>query len=179
MGEMDAARQPACRGIQQKKTFFWFVIVLFGFMVKFDAIGVTSLARGAGVLRSCYTSMLNFFIANTVNLVMLRQLWVAVVFRYFSGIVRVNGRVLIVGDGIKTPKEGRKMPGVKWLHQASESNSMAEYIMGHSIQALCILVCGLSTCFGVPLTAEIHEGIRFHWRDCRTLLDKKLICCLI
>lgn len=156
----------------RKKTFFWFVIVLFGFTVKFDAIGVTSLARGAGVLESCYTSMLNFFITGAVSHVMLRQLWVGVVFRHFSGIVRVNNRVLIIGDGIKIPKEGKKMPGVKWLHQASESNSKAEHIMGHSIQALCVLVQGLSTCFAVPLTAEIHEGIRFHWRDRRTLLDK-------
>ena len=158
----------------RKKTFFWFVLVLIGFSVKFDAIGVTSLARGAGVLPSCYTGMLNFFVSDAVNLVLLRRLWVAVIFRHFSGIVRVNNRALIVGDGIKAPKEGRKMPGVKWLHQSSDSNSKPEFIMGHSIQALCVLVQGLGTCFAVPLTAEIHEGIRFHWRDTRTLLDKML-----
>src|SRR5437762_12807994 len=156
----------------RKKTVFWFVVVLIGFTVKVDVIGVSSVAGGAGLIPSCYTSMLNFFVSDAVNLVLLRQLWTGVVFRYFSGIVRVNGRVLIVGDGIKVPKEGRKMPGVKWLHQSSESNSKAEYIMGHSLQALCVLVQGLSTCFAVPLTAEIHEGIRFHWRDSCTLLDR-------
>ena len=158
----------------RKKTFFWFVLVLIGFTVKFDAIGVTSLVRGVGLLPSCYTSMLNFFVSDAVNLVALRQLWVVVIFRCFSGIVRVNNRVLIVGDAIKAPKEGRKMPGAQWLHQSSDSNSKPEFIMGHSIQALCVLAQGLGTCFAVPLTAEIHEGIRFHWRDTRTLLDKML-----
>lgn len=83
----------------RKKTFFWFVLVLIGFTVKFDSIGVTSLARGVGLMPSCYTGMLNFFVSGAVNLGALRQLWVAVIFRYFSGIVRVNGRVLIVGAG--------------------------------------------------------------------------------
>ena len=69
----------------RKKTFFWFVLVLIGFTVKFDAIGVTSLARGAGLLPSCYTGMLNFFVSGAVNLAVLRQLWVVVIFRYFSG----------------------------------------------------------------------------------------------
>ena len=91
---------------KRKKTFFWFVVVLFGFTVKFDAFGVTSLVRGAGVLPSCYTSMLNFFHSGAVNLFSLRQLWVGVIFRYFSGIARINNRVLIVGDGIKVAKEG-------------------------------------------------------------------------
>lgn len=156
----------------RKKTFFWFVIVLFGFTVRFDSLGVTSLARGAGLLPSCYTSMLNFFTSTAVNLEMLTSLWVNVVFRHFSGIIRINGRCIIAGDGIKIGKEGKKMPGVKWLHQESESNSKAEYIMGHSIQALCVLARGMGTCFAVPLTAQIHEGVRYHYRDCRTLLDK-------
>lgn len=64
------------------------------------------------------------------------------------------------------------MPGVKWLHQESESNSKAEYIMGHSIQALSILTNGLGTYFAIPLAGQIHEGIRLHYKDSRTLLDK-------
>lgn len=156
----------------RKKTFFWFIIVLIGFSIKFDSIGVTSLARGAGLLPSCYTSMLNFFTSTAVNLEMLQSLWVSVVFKCFSGIVQINGRCVITGDGIKIGKEGKKMPGVKWLHQSSESNSKAEHITGHSIQVLALLVQGLGTYFAVPLAGQIHEGIRFHYKDCRTLLDK-------
>jgi hypothetical protein len=156
----------------RRKTFFWFVIVLIGFTIKFDAMGVTSLARGVGLLPSCYTSMLNFFVSTAVNPKMLTSLWVGIVFKYFKGIVIINGRCIIAGDGIKIGKEGKKMPGVKWLHQESDSNSKAEYIMGHSIQALCVLARCFDTCFAVPLTGQIHEGIRFDYRDSRTLLDK-------
>jgi hypothetical protein len=156
----------------RKKTFFWFVIILIGFTVKFDSIGVTSLARGAGVLPCYYTCMLNFFSSTAVSLNGLTSLWVSVVFRNFNGIVRINGRCIIAGDGIKIGKEGKKMPGVKWLHQESESNSKAEHIMGHSIQALSVLASCLGTCFAIPLAGRIHEGIRYHYKDKRTLLDK-------
>ena len=146
----------------RKKTFFWLVIVLIGFTIKFDLLGVTSLARGAGIASIYYTSMLNFFNSTAINLEMLQSIWINIVFGKFSStIIRINGRCIIAGDGIKIGKEGKKMPGVKWLHQESESNSKAEYIMGHSIQALSILARGLGTYFAIPLAGQIHEGIRF------------------
>lgn len=62
------------------------------------------------------------------------------------------------------------MPGVKWLHQESDSNTKAAYIMGHSLQAVAILVKGVCNYFAVPLTAKIHEGVQFNCKDSRTLL---------
>ena len=157
----------------RKKTFFWLVIVLIGFTIKFDSLGVTSLARGAGIASPYYTSMLNFFNSTAIDLEILQSIWIQIVFSKFnSSIIRINGRCIIAGDGIKIGKEGKKMPGVKWLHQESESNSKAEYIMGHSIQALSILTRGLSTYFAIPLAGQIHEGIRLTYKDSRTLLDK-------
>ena len=38
-------------------------------------------------------------------------------------LLTVNGRLLLVGDGLKVPKEGRKMPAVKKLHQESSAHS--------------------------------------------------------
>jgi hypothetical protein len=158
----------------RKKTFCWFVLVLIGFTIKFDAIGVTSLARGVGLLPCYYTSMLHFFTSSAVNLAKLQRLWTVVVFKCFSGIVRINGRCVIAGDGIKIGKEGKKMPGVKWLHQSSESNSKPEHITGHSIQVAALIVQGLSSFFAVPLIGQIHEGLRLNSQDKRTLLDKLL-----
>lgn len=158
----------------RKKTFFWLITVLIGFTIKSDFFGVTSIARGVGLLPCYYTCLLNFFNSSAVNLETLEHLWVNLILRQFNGIVRVNGRCLIVGDGIKIGKEGKKMPGVKWLHQDSESNSKAEYIMGHSIQVAAILAMGLCTYFAIPLVGKIHEGIRFNCKDNRTLLDKML-----
>ena len=78
----------------------------------------------------------------------------------------------MLGDGIKIAKEGRKMPAVKYLHQDSDSNSKAEFIMGHSCQALSMLVGAIGTFFAVPLICRIHEGIVLSNRDKTTLLDK-------
>jgi hypothetical protein len=116
--------------------------------------------------------MLHLFNSRAVNLNILQQLWVNLVFRQFSGIVQINGRGVIIGDGVKIGKEGKKMPGVKLLHQDSESNSKAEYIMGHSLQVIAVVAQGLSTYFAVPLIGQIHEGIKLYCGDNRTLLDK-------
>jgi hypothetical protein len=101
-------------------------------------------------------------------------LWAQVVLQLFPGLVRVNNRLVLVGDGIKTPKRGKKMPAVKLLHQQSESNTKPEYIMGHSMQAVGLLVHAANSVFSVPLAVRIHEGLVWSNRDKRTLLDKML-----
>jgi len=50
------------------------------------------------------------------------------------------------------------MPGVKLLHQQSESNNKPEYIMGHSLQAVSLLVHAAASVFAVPLAIRIHDG---------------------
>jgi hypothetical protein len=66
------------------------------------------------------------------------------------------------------------MPAVKGLHQESESNSKPAFIMGHSFQAVGILVGALKSVFAVPLISRIHEGVVVSNRDRRTLLDKMI-----
>ena len=96
-------------------------------------------------------------------------------FRAHPGILRVNGRSVLVGDGIKVAKSGRKMPAVKKLHQQSESNTKPEYIFGHSCQAVAVLAQALSSVWAIPLACRIHEGVVFSNRDKRTLLDKMVL----
>lgn len=64
------------------------------------------------------------------------------------------------------------MPAVKSLHQESTNNSKPEYIMGHSWQAISLLVAAGTSLFALPLSARIHEGVVFTNRDSRTLLDR-------
>ena len=65
------------------------------------------------------------------------------------------------------------MPGVQSLHQASDSNSKAEYIMGHFSQCIGILAgFEKGTIFSVPLLGRIHLGTKFSNRDKRSLYDK-------
>ena len=102
----------------------------------------------------------------------LRAWWTRLALKVFRPL-RLGGRLLVIGDGRKVAKEGRKMPAVKKLHQSSANNSKATYLFGHSFQALGLLVCGpLGHLLSVPLTSRIHEGVVFSNRDRRTLLDK-------
>jgi hypothetical protein len=80
----------------------------------------------------------------------------------------------VVADGLKAGKEGRKMPGVKLLHQESQNNSKPEYIMGHSIQAISLLVKGGESHVAIPLAGRIHEGFKTSNRYKKTLIDKIL-----
>jgi hypothetical protein len=81
---------------------------------------------------------------------------------------------VLLADGKKNAKAGKKMPAVKHLHQDSESNTKPAFIMGHSTQAVSVLARAASTFFAVPLAIKIHEGLIFSNRDKRTLLDKLL-----
>jgi Transposase DDE domain len=112
--------------------------------------------------------------SSAVRLDELNALWTRIVLKLFPSPIRVNGRPVLVADGIKAPKRGKKMPGVKLLHQQSECNNKSEYITGHSIQAVCVLVQVLNSVLAVPLGMRIHEGLVWSNRDRRTLLDKLL-----
>jgi hypothetical protein len=46
--------------------------------------------------------------------------------RLFSNPVRFNGRLVLVGDGIKIPKRGKQMRGVKLLRQHVRPRLLAQ-----------------------------------------------------
>jgi hypothetical protein len=154
------------------RTFLWFVTCLAGMTIRNDFLGVTSIIRALGLKDICYDRILDFYHGTGLKLDKLTHTWLRTVLKIFPDILRVNGRLLLVGDGIKIPKEGKKMPAVKGLHQQSESNSKSPFIMGHSFQAIGILVRALNNVLAVPLVSRIHEGVVFSNRDQRTLLDK-------
>jgi hypothetical protein len=148
---------------------------LAGMTVRGDLMGVTSIVRALGLVPACYDRLLDFFHGPALDLDKLTRLWRGLVFRVNPGILRVDGKPVLVGDGIKVAKSGRKMPGVKKLHQESDSNTKPEYIFGHSCQAVAVLAQALSTVFAVPLACRIHEGVVFSNRDKRTLMDKMIL----
>jgi len=140
--------------------------------VRGDLMGVTSLVRALGLKEACYERMLALFHSTALDLDALTRLWVVVIHKIQPGALKINGRLVIVGDGIKVAKAGKKMPAVKRLRQESEANTNPSYIMGHSCQAVAMLAGALGTIFAVPLAARIHEGVKFNNNDKRALLDK-------
>ena len=170
--ELVCELQPAC---VRTRTFLWMVLCLAGMTVRKDLMGVTSIVRALGLVPACYDRLLDFFHSPALDLAKLTRAWRTLVFRVHPGILRINGRPVLVGDGIKVAKSGRKMPGVKKLHQQSESNTKPEYIFGHSCQAVAVLAQALSSVLAIPLACRIHEGVVFSNRDRRTLLDKMIL----
>ena len=158
----------------RQQTFFWFATAVAGTMTRTDVAGVTSIVRALGLDEIHYDRLLDFFHSRAVDIVHLRRLWTRAILR--TGVAyKFNDRIVIAADGVKNPKEGRKMPGVKSLHQESASNSKPEYIMGHSCQAVALVCRALASFVALPLGVEIHEGLVFSNRDKRTLLDKILV----
>src|SRR3977135_2673568 len=156
------------------RTFMWFVTAVAGLTVRLELLGVTSIVRALNLRPRLYTKLLAHFHSSGIKLDRLSALWAQAVLQLFPSPVQVNGRLVLVGDGIKAPKRGKKMPAVKLLHQQSESNTKPEYIMGHSMQAVGLLVHAAKSVFCVALGVRIHEGLVWSNRDKRSLLDKML-----
>lgn len=158
----------------RERTFFWMIIVLMGMSIRCgDCAGITSIIRAMGLQPCCYDRLLDFFHSPSLKLDLLVEYWVKLVLKILSTfLVKVNGRYVLVADGIKIAKEGKKMPAVKSLHQESASNTKPEYIMGHSCQSIAILAKAANGFFAIPLISQIHEGLVFSNRCTRTLYDK-------
>jgi hypothetical protein len=163
------------RACKRYSTFCWMGVCLMAFSIRPDLMGVSSMVRAIGLKGICYERLLAFMHSKALDLDLLTKLWCKIVFSIFPDFVRVNGRIALLADGVKIGKEGRKMPAVKSLHQESNNNSKAEYIMGHSCQTISVLVKAGISFFAVPLVSRIHEGLVFSNRDRRTLFDKILI----
>jgi hypothetical protein len=164
--------RPACT---RTRTFLWLVACLVGMTIRIDLAGVSSIVRALGLQEYCYDRLLDFFHSQGLKLDLLTSLWARVVLNFHPEILKLNGRVLLVADGLKVAKSGRKMPGVKRLHQQSDSNTKPEFIMGHSCQALAILAGTLHSVFAIPLISRIQEGLVFSNRSSDSLVDKMLL----
>ncbi len=98
------------------RTFLWFLLVLAAFSVRNDLLGVSSFVRALGLSEHFYEHLLHFFHSNAVKTDRLAELWFAIVIKHFP-VYKIGCRPVLVLDGIKKSKEGRKMPAVKYLHQ--------------------------------------------------------------
>ena len=159
----------------RRRTFFWLVVVLAALCTRRDLAGVTSFVRALGLRAQCYGCLLDFFHSSALCPDNLARIWTRLVIKLHPGIERCGGRLVILADGLKKSKCGKKMPAVKLLFQSGESNSKPSYIMGHSCQALALLARVGPFFQAIPLCARIHEGLVFTNRDQRTLLDKLIL----
>ena len=141
-----------------KAAFNWFVIVIIGFLIRFDHHGVSSIIRWLFLDPKKYDLLCSFFRTGSWNLEKLINKWTALVIKYYP-IIKFNDRILLIGDGIKITKESTKMPGVKKLHQNSENSGKGTFIFGHHINFIGILIGRIPKYLCLPIHGQIHEGI--------------------
>jgi hypothetical protein len=145
--------------------FEWFVVIVAGLLVRTDTLGVTSVIRGL-MLTVDYMGLIGFFRSSAWGLELLTAKWCALVQQY-APLVKHMGAVVIIGDGVKKSKEGRRMPGVKRLHQESGNSSSPDYIWGHLFGGVGVLVEKAGKCFCLPLALILQDGVKtiFGWGD--------------
>jgi hypothetical protein len=109
-------------------------------MVRSDLLGLTSLIRALNLRPKLYNSLRGHFHSSAIKLDKLVVLWDRTVLRLFSNPVRFNGRLVLVGDGIKIPF-GQK------THLTAFSCSLLMIITQEPAQSLAAL--------DAPLTIEV------------------------
>jgi hypothetical protein len=142
----------------RKAAFKWFVVIIISMMIGTEHSGVTSVIRELSLSSRYYESILNFFHASSWKIETIRDTWISLV-KKNAPILEVEGYHVLAGDGVKHPKEAKKMPGVKKHHQESENVSKAEYIFGHLFGAVGVLAGGIGKMFCIPLSASIQDGV--------------------
>ena len=120
--------------------------------------------------------LIDHFDSSAVKLDRLTALWTQVVLRLFPQPLRAQRQVR---PGRRRHQDPQVRPqdaggGQAPASAVRNSNTKPEFIMGHSLQAVSLLVQAASSFFAVPLAVRIHEGLVWSNRDRRTLLDKML-----
>ena len=124
-----------------------------------DHIGLTSIVRELCLMPAAYNAILHFFRAESWHNITVRCAWLRVLAK-LPILYRLDGRPVMVGDGVKESKEGRHMPGVKKLHQESENSAKGEHIFGHMFGGVGLLIGNLGQKLYCVLTSlTLHDGL--------------------
>lgn len=150
-------------------TFGWFVVVFAGFVTRNDSYGVTSIVRALALAPIYYPSMLHFFHSSAWSTESLRACWHRWLISQEAAHM-IGGRIVMLGDHTKTPKDGRRMPAVATLHEDSETAGKPSYFRGHHWGCLGLLVKAGKRFFAAPLWAEIHHDDLLESRSTRIVV---------
>lgn len=163
---------------RREATFKWFVLLLWGILLNRQPPAVTSYLNALGLGEGYYHQALHWFKSSAFSVDALCHCW-GEWLKKNSAAHRLKGQPVYVGDGIKVGKEGRKMPGVKRLHQESEDVSKPEWIRGHYFSALGLLLSADKALFASLIVLKVHDGIEGMEEDAAvTLVEKMALLCV-
>ena len=147
------AMRPA---FSRQATFGWFVVAFAGFVVRSDTFGVSSIVRALWLEPVHYPSLLHFFHSRAWSgdeLLRYWRQWLAKENRSY----KAAGRIVMIGDHTKLPKDGRRIPAVDTLHQDSETATKPSFFRGHHWGFLGLLIHSGQRFFAAPVWGEIHQ----------------------
>jgi hypothetical protein len=163
---------------KREATFDWFVLLLWGVLLTTQPPAVTSYLNALGLGEVYYGQALHWFHSSAFSIDELCQGWGRWL-KVHPNTQRLQGQRVYVGDGIKVRKEGRKMPGVKGLHQESEDVSKPEWIRGHYFSALGLLLGAGQAMFATPIVLKLHDGVEpMESEPAATLVEKMAQLCV-
>ena len=169
--------KPLRPSFSREVPFEWFVMLMWGVLLSHQPATVTSYVNGLGLDESYYSAALHWFHSSAFSIDEVCKRWGRWLSTHTAA-QRLNGQLVYLGDGIKVGKEGRKMPGVKGLHQESENVNKAEWIRGHYFSALALLLGQGPALFAAPVSLKLHDGIAPITTERTTLVDKMAALCV-
>jgi hypothetical protein len=147
-----------------QRTYDWFSTYVFSLLVGRSVGGIQSICNTMNFGEDAYNGLNRMFRSDAINLGLLRQAWLQVVVSHTNP-VKHCGRSILIADGVKMPKDGRRMPGVARLHNNSESQGKPSSFHGVQGGAIGILVHGPKGCanpsevYCVPVSMELMYGL--------------------
>jgi len=141
----------------RRAAHLWCLVAFIGLVARTDTLGVTSIIRALSLGPVHYPALLHFFHSTAwcaQGLMARWWVWLA----DSPWLFRHQGRLVLIGDHTKSPKDGRKMPAVVTLHQDSETASKPSFFRGHHWGVLAVLTHAADAWRATPLWAAIHEG---------------------
>lgn len=163
--------KPSCRN---NKTFLWLTTIVSAFSIREDLLGVTSFVRSLNLKKRTYPLLLHFFHSSALKYSKLVECWITLCLSIYKPFLYLlDNKMVVIVDGLKNAKEGKKMPAVKSLHQESENNKKPTFIMGHNFECFSLLVGKRGQYFAVPLFSRLSGGVIFSKaEEDETLLDR-------
>jgi len=155
MGYLEVMLRALRPAFTRQATFAWFVVAFAGVVTRQDVYGVSSIIRALSLAPVYYPALLHFFHSTAWTAEQLYRQWEGLLIGQ-PVVERVEGRIVILGDHTKQPKDGRRMPQVTTMHQDSETSSKPSFFRGHHWGCLSLLGQAAGKRFALPLWAEIH-----------------------
>jgi hypothetical protein len=160
----------------REAAFEWFVIMVWGILLCNRSPAITSYLNAVGLSEYYYDHALHWFHAKSWSAKTLSLRWHQWLISH-ENVNRFKGQPVYIGDGIKVPKEGRKMPLVKKLHQESNNVNKPEWIRGHYFGGISLLFQSRDSLLAVPVIFEIQDGVEKTEDSSLSLVDKMSSLC--